>query len=197
MISDLLSPTTDQAAKPEPRLAMRPGPVSRGHVDGAWWPRSADPASEFPALITAMSARGDQVRRVSYNLDSWDHCARRMSVGGEQVRMEGFHTLQANTVMLIGPTRTRIRLAVVPPGTPAGAARAALRAASTPDGIATVEQILTWNGIPADGARDAAVVASASVPRPRGGEPEPQERWEAEGGAMATSTRELHKGQTR
>ena len=197
MISDLLSPTTDQAAKPEARLAMRPDPASRGHIDGAWWPRSADPASEFPALLTAMSARGDQVRRVAYNLDSWDHTARRMSVGGEQVRMEGFHTLQANTVMLIGPTRTRIRLAVVPPGTPAGAARAALRAASTPDGGATVEQILTWNGIPAGGVGDAAVVAAAPAPRPRDGESEPQERWEAEGGATAAITRQLLKGQTR
>lgn len=193
MISDLLSPTTDQAAKHEPRLAMRPERVSRGHADGVWWPRSADPASEFPALITTMSERGDRVRRVVYNLDAWDHSARRITVDGEQVRMEGFHGLQPNTVMLISPTRTRIRLAVVPPGTPAGAAHAALRAASTSD--ATVEQILTANGIAVDGARGAF---SAPVPRPRNGESEPRERGEAEGGAMAvTASHPLHQGHTR
>jgi hypothetical protein len=49
---------------------------------------------------------------------------------------------------MIGPHRRRTRLLVIPPDTPAGAARAALRAAADVDTDATAEDILRWNNIP-------------------------------------------------
>jgi Family of unknown function (DUF5994) len=37
-------------------LRIKPNTAARGHVDGAWWPRSHDPAAEFPGLV--LSAAG-------------------------------------------------------------------------------------------------------------------------------------------
>lgn len=40
-------------ARHEVRSRMKPHTVTRGHVDGAWWPRSHDPTAEFPELVPA------------------------------------------------------------------------------------------------------------------------------------------------
>uniref|UniRef100_UPI0031D4CA04 DUF5994 family protein n=1 Tax=Saccharothrix mutabilis TaxID=33921 RepID=UPI0031D4CA04 len=81
-----------------------------------------------PALIAEL---GGGIRRVSHHLASWDRTGRTLDVGGTAVRMEGFHSIQPDTVTLVGSDHTRIRLLVVPPGTPGGVARAVLRSAAT------------------------------------------------------------------
>ncbi|MCE6996184.1 DUF5994 family protein [Saccharothrix sp. S26] len=126
---------------------MAPHPDGSGSVDGGWWPWSTDPATEFPPLITAMAALGLPVQRVSYDLDGWDAVGRRLTVRGAVVRMEGFRTAQPHTVTMIGPDRARIRLLVIPPATPGGAARAAMRAAARTGSTTTVENILEWNNV--------------------------------------------------
>src|SRR5256885_4263215 len=45
-----------ETARSEVRLRMKPSGAARGYVDGAWWPRSQDPAMEFPGLVLAMSS---------------------------------------------------------------------------------------------------------------------------------------------
>ena len=48
--------TSAEPVRAEVRLWMRPNTAARGHVDGAWWPRSPDPAAEFPGLVLVMSS---------------------------------------------------------------------------------------------------------------------------------------------
>ncbi|XVV00960.1 DUF5994 family protein [Actinosynnema sp. CA-248983] len=143
MTLELLTPSVK--TEPALRLSMKPGGHSGGAVDGAWWPHSNDPMAEFPPLLAALDADG-HVRRVSYHLDSWDRAERRIAAGDVVVRMEGFHSIQPDTVTLVNSDHTRIRLLVVPPGTPGGVARAVLRSAATASATATVEDILSSNG---------------------------------------------------
>lgn len=134
----------------EVRLQMRPHTATRGYVDGAWWPRSHDPAREFPGLVLAMSSWVGPVRRVAYHVNDWDRTGRELTVEGWSVTVVGFPTLDANTVVVTGPNQRRMMLLVVPPDTPGGLARAVLRSAADPDTVASVEEILASNGIRLD-----------------------------------------------
>jgi hypothetical protein len=126
---------------------MKAGDTGRGLMDGGWWPRSSDPAAEFPGLVSGLAGWVGPVSRVSYNLDAWQPVASKVSMPGGVVRFEGFHSMDADTVTVIGADRRRVSLLVVPPATAGGVARAVLRSAARNDAIATVEDILTSNGV--------------------------------------------------
>lgn len=147
MTLDQSDPTTGN----ECRWSVKSHTGAEGSLDGGWWPRSTDPAAEFLPLITAMSARGMPVLRVSFHLGTWEAGGRRLTVHGTVVQLEGFRTAHPHTVTMIGPHRRRTRLLVIPPATPAVAARAALRAAVDTD--ATAEDILRRAGTPVPGNR--------------------------------------------
>jgi uncharacterized protein DUF5994 len=132
------------------RLAMKPHAGARGYVDGAWWPRSHNPAAEFPGLVLAMSSWVGPVRRVAYHLDDWDNARRDLTVDGWSVALVGYPTLDANTVVVTGSNQRRMSLLVVPPDTPGGAARAVLRSAAGADTVASVTEILASNGVRLD-----------------------------------------------
>lgn len=165
----------------EIRLRVKPEGAAPGHVDGAWWPRSTDPAVEFPALVTALTERLGPISRAGYHLDTWSATARKLAVADRVVRMEGFHTMRPNTVTVTGLDRRRITLLVVPPDTPGGVARAVLRAAADPDTTASASDILTGNGVSAESNH----VDTVTTGPPRDGDQMPEERWEAEGGRVA------------
>ncbi|SMC94846.1 DUF5994 family protein [Lentzea albidocapillata] len=76
---------------PALRLRMKPAGALRGHIAGGWWPRSNDPATEFPALVSALGAWVGPVERISSDLDTWAAVARKAPVNGKAVRFEGFH----------------------------------------------------------------------------------------------------------
>jgi hypothetical protein len=177
-----LQPATDPA-RSEVRLRMKPDDAAPGHVDGGWWPRSTDPAAEFPALVAALTSILGPISRAGYSLDAWNATARKLTVHDQVVRMEGFRTMQPNTVTLTGQNRRRISLLVVPPDTPGGVARAVLRSAADPDTTAAVQDILASNGVSLD--QHQADTAEAS--RPRTADRTPEERWEAEGGHVSPS----------
>lgn len=141
------SDTGAELARPEVRLRMKASTAERGYVDGAWWPRSNDPTMEFPALILAMSSWVGPVSRVAYHLDDWNKVESTLVVEGWPVKLAGFSTLEANTVVVTGPNQRRMSLLVVPPETPGGVARAVLRAATGPDTVASVTEILVSNGV--------------------------------------------------
>lgn len=102
------------AASDEPRMEMKPAGSATGYMDGGWWPRSTDPASEFPGLIGALHEQVGQVSRVAYNLDFWATVHRKLTVDGRVVRCEGFHTMNAHTVTAIGVDSRRVTVLVVP-----------------------------------------------------------------------------------
>jgi hypothetical protein len=104
-------------ARREVRLWMKPADAAPGHVQGAWWPQSTDPAAEFPALVAVLTSSLGPISRMGYNLDAWNTIARKMTVQDRVVRIEGFRTMQPNTVTLTGQNRRRISLLVVPPDT--------------------------------------------------------------------------------
>jgi hypothetical protein len=135
------------SVRAEVRLRMKSNTAARGHVDGAWWPRSHDPAAEFPGLVLVMSSWVGPIRRVTYHLDDWDPTRRELTVEAWTVTLVGLSTLDANTVVVTGSNQRRMILLVVPPGTPGGAARAVLRSAAGPDTVASVEEILASNGV--------------------------------------------------
>jgi hypothetical protein len=125
---------------------MKPAGTGTGYVDGGWWPRSTEPADEFPGLVETLRAHVGQVSRLAYNLDFWAPVHRKLTVAGRAVRCEGFHTMDPHTVTAIGTDSRRVTLLVVPPDKPADAAEAALRTASDSNGITTVEDLLAGNG---------------------------------------------------
>ncbi|MFD1047511.1 DUF5994 family protein, partial [Kibdelosporangium lantanae] len=95
----------------------------------------------------ALSSWVGPARDMAYNPDDWQPAERTLTVEGWVVRLEGSHDVPANTVTFTGSTLKRIHLLVVPPGTPGGVARAALRAAAGSDTTATIEEILSSNGL--------------------------------------------------
>jgi hypothetical protein len=132
------------AAEPDGplRWGLKPsGPVT-GHVDGAWWPRSADLTAELPALAEVLVERLGQVHRVAYGLSSWDPSPRRLDVDGFRVRLEGFTYQDQNVVHLTGRNRDRISLLVIPPETDQAAGRDTLRAATDQDNVDRPEVLL-------------------------------------------------------
>jgi hypothetical protein len=129
------------------RLRMKANTATRGSVDGAWWPRSTDPAAEFPGLVLAMSSWVGPVNRVAYNLDNWAETGRELNVEGWSVTLVGDHLVDANTVVVTGPNQRRMLLLVIPPGTRGGVARAVLRSAADPHTVASVGEILESNGV--------------------------------------------------
>lgn len=53
-----------------PRLLLRTLGASSGSIDGAWWPRTANPNSELHDLITVLRPRIGQLARVVFDWKS-------------------------------------------------------------------------------------------------------------------------------
>jgi hypothetical protein len=138
--------TSDQPSTPAARLAMKSPGATRGQLDGGWWPASDDLAAEVPALANALREQVGAVSRVSYHLGTWPQTRRKLWSGGRTIRLEGFHSLTRDTLVVIGSDGRRVVLLLVPHGTPGGLARALLRSAARPDSAETAEQILAGNG---------------------------------------------------
>jgi hypothetical protein len=182
MNSDQLSPARTAPADRrgrELRLRMKPAGAVHGPISGGWWPWSDDPAAEFPELVAALAEWVGPVNRISYHLDTWGAVARKTPVGGRVVRFEGFRSIDPHTVVVIGADHRRVNLLVVPPGVPAGAARATLRSAADRDSTASVADVLAANGVPLETGHFSPVF----IPSARPAEPA-EERWETEGGHL-------------
>lgn len=125
-----------------PRLRLKPKAPTTGHVDGAWWPRSDDLATELPDLLAVLSVRLGAVGRVLYNLTEWAKVPRRLMIGGRVVRLDGYRLQPANTVQVLGIGREKILLLVVPPRTDPDIAHQAMMTAAAPDNASTVGDLL-------------------------------------------------------
>lgn len=141
------SETGAAPARSAVRLRVRPNTAPRGDVDGAWWPRSRDPAAEFPGLVLATSSWIGPVRRVTYQLDDWNPTTPELTVEGWVVSLASSSALQANTVVVAGSDQRRMDLLVIPPHTPGDIARAVLASTARSDVVGSVEEILASHGV--------------------------------------------------
>jgi hypothetical protein len=121
---------------------LKPKAPRSGYVDGAWWPRSDDLATELPDLLAVLSVRLGPIDRFIFNLNEWPTASAKFSTGGRRVRLDGYRRQPANTVEVLGLNRNRIVLLVVPPNADADKAHATLMAAAVPSNKSTVDNLL-------------------------------------------------------
>ena len=94
------------------RLSLKPTGCARGGLDGAWWPRSTDPAIELAALIEAVAV---PVRRIALNMAGWDNTPRRIQRGsGGRVAVDWFRISGVHLVRIVGTDDQRIDLLLIP-----------------------------------------------------------------------------------
>ena len=138
------TPSAELAGLPLPRLQFDPARARRGAVDGAWWPHSRNARTELAGLIAALKEQaGVRVQRLSIDHGEWDDIPHRLTRDqGHVVRVDWFTTIPAHTVSVPAAGRVPISLLVVPPATPAGAARASMDVAATHPGTAQTADIL-------------------------------------------------------
>ena len=126
-------PAPSAPGREPPRLSFDPALSRRGSIDGGWWPRSRNATAELPGLIAALDSRpGVHVRRLSVHADEWDDIPRRLPIGGSRViRVDWFTTIPRHTISVSADAHDMINLLVVPSGTAAAPAQAAMEAAMT------------------------------------------------------------------
>jgi Family of unknown function (DUF5994) len=125
-----------------PRLRLKPKAPQSGYVDGAWWPRSDDLATELPDLLAVLSVRLGPIDRVIFNSNEWATPSAKFATGGRRVRLDGYRLQPANTVEVLGLNRNKIVLLVVAPNADPDKAHAILMAAAAPSNDSTVDSLL-------------------------------------------------------
>ncbi|MGH3969519.1 MAG: DUF5994 family protein [Mycobacterium sp.] len=162
-------PQVRQSAVGGLRLRLKPAHRSRGFVQGAWWPRSDQLATELPPLLAALSLRLGRINRVVYNENSWASTPLRITFGSGDVILDGSRGESINTLSVIGEQFGRLVLLVVPPFTDAARAYTTVMRAASPNDVSTADELL---GIGPHEAEDRhhALIA--------------HQRWESEGGAL-------------
>jgi hypothetical protein len=176
-------PTAASPAPPSrPRLRLQPGLTGRTLLDGGWWPRSSDPATELPGLILAIDQRHGPVTAIMLGRAGWDASRpRRLRVdgpaGSRTVRLGWFDTMP--TGLLTATARNgRTDLLTIPPHTSEPAAQAAMDQAAQPGNRTHTPALLA---------------TTAGHPGPPSSEPPPRTTpgstqlgtWEWEGGQQA------------
>lgn len=129
------------------RLRLKPKAPITGYVDGGWWPRSRDLATELPGLLGVLAVRLGPVRQVAFALGAWDAAPRRAEIDGHSVRLEGFRSQDASTVYVTGTNRQRISLLLVPPEATDGAGHDAMMMAARPGSADRTATILSMSGV--------------------------------------------------
>ncbi|MEU7409787.1 DUF5994 family protein [Streptomyces sp. NPDC042638] len=114
-----LAPPPPLSSTSAVRLRLVPQPA-QGHmarrIDGAWWPRSPDLASELPGLLGVLPHGWGQVTSVLVDEAVWSPFSGRLLVANQVVRLRRTTTQRSpSTVCLLAPGRGRWDLLVVPP----------------------------------------------------------------------------------
>lgn len=138
----LLPDAIHQAVKPGTALLRLETTQSRqGVLDGAWWPRSRDVATELPALITALTGHLGPITRVGLDATAWRDIPTRLVIDDQVVRLDS-DPVGDDTVLITRGHNDHFALLVVPPDTTADAAREAMARAVRADNITQAAQIL-------------------------------------------------------
>jgi hypothetical protein len=159
------------------RLRLQRGHSGRTVLDGGWWPRSADPATELPGLILALDERHGRITRVMLGAADWKASRpRRLAfggpAGGRVVHLGWFATMPAGLLTAISASGQRTDLLTVPPHTSEKDAEAAMEQAAQPGNRDHSPAIL------------AAITAAARPPAPMAPAGSQLGSWEWEGGQL-------------
>ena len=113
------------------RLSLKPSSSARGALDGAWWPRSTDPALELVALSEELAARRARVRRIGLTMTGWDSAPGRIWLAsGRRVAVDWFRISGGRLVRILGADNQRIDLLLIPADTAPANAELALTMAT-------------------------------------------------------------------
>ncbi|MDH6215208.1 DUF5994 family protein [Streptomyces pseudovenezuelae] len=150
---------------PLARLALKSESRSGGPVelDGAWWPRTRDLASELSVLAEVLDPLWGRITRIAVNPRNWPILPPRIFVNGHVVKVGWFASelLDPDQILLLSYTAGRWDLLVVPPETDAPVAARLMAAASADTGPAlTASALMAMEG------------ASSKSPDPEVGGPE-------------------------
>ncbi|WP_131739675.1 DUF5994 family protein [Actinomadura roseirufa] len=172
------------SAPSAPRLRLRPeaSPGSaRTALDGAWWPRSTNPAAELPGLILALQDHGpiDDHRPITHVLlrvADWDDRPRRLRIDGpddaQVVRLSWFDSLPAGLLTAIHADGRRVDLFTVPASRTQAEAEAAMELASHPANHLHTPDLLAALTAPPERTDHADAQAGS------------ESAWESEGGRL-------------
>lgn len=135
-------------------------------LDGGWWPRSRDAATELAALVAGLAGPLGSVTRLAVDRDDWDQIPHKITVNGRVVRIGWFDNLNHLVIVTRG-RQADYQLLVIPPQTARAAAEAALAEAAT--GSAGPQQILAECAAPTRPVVGVpAIVSSAAEPAATG-----------------------------
>jgi hypothetical protein len=151
------------------RLRLKPGRQPGGLVQGAWWPRSTQLATELRELLDVLASRSGRIERVIYDETLWASTPLRIEARGHSVILEASRDQSINTLSVIGEQFGKLVLLVVPPYTKPVRAYTAVMTASNPEDCSTADELLGISAREADDRRLALIA---------------QQRWETEGGAL-------------
>ena len=113
------------------RLSLKPSSSARGALDGAWWPRSTDPAIELVALSEELAARRTPVRRIGLTMAGWGSAPGRIRLAsGQRVAVDWFRIAGGRLVRILGTGNQRIDLLLIPVDTDPAIAERALTMAT-------------------------------------------------------------------
>jgi hypothetical protein len=109
-----------------PRLRLKPEDRHSDYIDGAWWPRSTDLATELPELLAALTTRLGRVDRIVYDPDSWTPPPRQVTVAEQSISLEPYRFQLRNTMYVVGSNSAVTVLRVILPSTDRRTAHSAM-----------------------------------------------------------------------
>ncbi|MGX2998785.1 DUF5994 family protein [Streptomyces sp. JNUCC 64] len=138
----LLPDAVHQAIAPGTTLLRLETTRSRqGILDGAWWPRSRNVETELPALISVLTEHLGPITRVGLDASAWNGLPTRLVIDDRVVRLDS-DPVGDDTVLVTRGDNDHFALLVVPPDTPADAARSAMARAVRAGNTSPAAEIL-------------------------------------------------------
>jgi hypothetical protein len=131
------TPTTGSGTRSSARLDFDPDPTIRTALDGAWWPRSRDSATELVDLVNTLDAKGVRLSLIKLHPDAWLGHPRQVRTAGRTVRIGWFDDLDAAVLVATTDSRRRISLLVSIVDATPQSSLAALLAADDDDELST------------------------------------------------------------
>ncbi|MBT2442777.1 hypothetical protein J7E93_22230 [Streptomyces sp. ISL-36] len=144
------APTSRKLLPDEIHRAVKPGAAllrlqtthsREGVLDGAWWPRSRDVATELPALVQALTTHLGHITRVGLDTAAWEEVPTRLVVDDWVVHLDSF-PVGDDTVLITRGDNDHFVLLVVPPDTAPDAARDAMARAVDAGNVTQAAEIL-------------------------------------------------------